>query len=322
MFGASAQRLRSLAEDWARRRQGEDSHNITLKRRRIYILPTRPGIVFGALVFAMLLASLNYGASLGFALTFLLAGLGLLIMQHCHNNLLGIRVHFAGAEPVFAGTEAAFRIRLENATRGPRFDILAAAEGTSDGPVDLEPGSGTPLELRFATAARGWRKLPRFSVSTQHPGNLFRAWTWVHMDARCLVYPAPAAPGRPFPLGVDALGSRTSSNRAEDDFAGLRDTTPGDPPKRIAWKAYARNGQLLTKDFAGGAERPCLFDWDDLDGLGTEARLEQLTRWCLDAAEQRLSFGLVLPDRRIPLGTGDRHLHRCLEALALHGLVA
>jgi len=311
-----------MAQDWARRRQGEDSHNVTLKRRRIYILPTRHGIVFGALVFAMLLASLNYGASLGFVMTFLLAGLGLLTMQHCHNNLLGIGVHFAGAEPVFAGTDATFRIRIENATRTPRFDILAYADGTADGPVDLDAGSSATLELRFETRMRGFRQLPRFSMETQHPGNLFRAWTWIHMNARCLVYPAPAPPGRPFPMGPDTLGNRTSLNRAEDDFAGLRDTTPGDPPRRIAWKAYARNDQLLTKDFAGGTERPCLFDWNELEGLYAEARLSQLTRWCLDAAEQRMSFGLVLPDRQIPLGTGDRHLHRCLEALALFGLAS
>ena len=28
----------------------------------------------------------------------------------------------------------------------------------------------------------------------------------------------------------------------------------------------------------------------------------------------------MLPDRKIPLGTGERHLHDCLQALALHGL--
>ena len=80
-----------------------DAHAIALKRRRIYILPTRFGVVFAAMVFAMLLGSLNYGASLGFALTFLLTGLGLVVMHHCHNNLLGTTIKFLGAAPVFAG---------------------------------------------------------------------------------------------------------------------------------------------------------------------------------------------------------------------------
>lgn len=320
MFAAQSERLRTWAADWAKRRQGEDAHAVTLKRRRIYILPTGSGLVFGALVFAMLLGSLNYAASLGFALTFLLAGLGLVMMHHCHNNLLAITVKLAGADPVFAGDEARFRLTLHNSAPAPRYDIVAECADSDDGPVDLAPGASASLHLHRATQARGWIRLSRFSVATRHPGNLFRAWTWVNMDARCLVYPAPAPPGRPLPPGRDDLGTRSATTREEDDFVGLREAMPGDPPKRLAWKAFARSDQLMVKEFAGGAETPCLFDWNDLADLDDEARLSQLTRWCLDAAEAGSSFGLLLPGRKVPLGSGDRHLHECLQALALHGL--
>ena len=106
--------LERRAANWARRRQGPDPLGFTLRRRRIYILPTRFGAIFGALVFAMLLGSLNYGASLGFVLTFLLGSLALVAMHHCHNNLLGTHVQFAGARPVFAGERAEFRIAIGN----------------------------------------------------------------------------------------------------------------------------------------------------------------------------------------------------------------
>ncbi len=46
---------------WIRRRQGADLLPITLQRRRLYILPTRTGIAFGALLLLMLVAGLNYG---------------------------------------------------------------------------------------------------------------------------------------------------------------------------------------------------------------------------------------------------------------------
>src|SRR5690606_19825545 len=108
---------------WVRKRQGDDTANVTLGRRRIYILPTRFGLVFGLMAFAMLLGSLNYAASLGFTLTFLLAGLGLVVMHHCHNNLLGMRVRFLGAAPVFAGERAEFRIALGNDSSAPRYDV-------------------------------------------------------------------------------------------------------------------------------------------------------------------------------------------------------
>ncbi len=47
---------------------------IRLDRRHVYILPTATGAGFALLLVAMLLTALNYNVSLGFLLTFLLAG--------------------------------------------------------------------------------------------------------------------------------------------------------------------------------------------------------------------------------------------------------
>ena len=310
-------RLQLLAADWAERRQGADPLGVTLRRRRIYILPTRFGAVFGGLVLAMLLGSLNYDASLGFALTFLLAGLGLVVMHHCHNNLLGLTLHFAGARPVFAGATAEFRIQIDNGTDLPRRELELDHDGRASGPADLEAGATTTLTAAVPAARRGWLPLGRFVLVTRHPGALFRAWTWVHMEARCLVYPAPAPPGRPFPEGEAGDSARTRPVRGDADFSGLRSAERGDPPGRIAWKAYARSDELLLKLFSSGEGQPLALDWDALPELDTETRLSQLARWCLDAAESLQSFSLTLPGVHIPLGNGDRHLHECLRALAL-----
>jgi uncharacterized protein (DUF58 family) len=238
-------------------------------------------------------------------------------MLHCHNNLLHTTVRFGGADPVFAGEEARFRLTLENSASLPRLDLVLACAESRAGPVDLAAGTNATLQLHRPTARRGYLQLTRFSVATTHPANLFRAWTWVYMDARCLVYPRPAAPGRAPPRGADRPGLRAARTQADDDFAGLRAATPGDPPRRLAWKAFARSDQLFAKEFAGGSEQPLVFDFDALPELDIEGRLSQLTRWCLDAAQSGTAFGLVLPQERIPLGSGDRHLHRCLRALAL-----
>ncbi|MEO8464259.1 MAG: DUF58 domain-containing protein [Gammaproteobacteria bacterium] len=313
---AAARVMERWAANWARRRQGDDSHNVALARRRIYILPTRFGVVFGIMVFAMLLGSINYGASIGFALTFLLAGLGLVVMHHCHNNLLGAEIRFLGAAPVFAGERAEFRVAVHNAGIAARYEIELAQRGHRAGPVDVAPNGTEILRLGIDTERRGWTKLERFAVETRHPGRLLRAWTWIHMDARCLVYPRPAAPGRPLPQsgGYGAVG-RTSAG--DEDFAGLRAAAPGDPPQRIAWKAYARNDVLLLKQFAAGDRAPCVLEWNILAELDPEARVSQLARWCIDADAEGRALGLVLPGVRIPLGTGAKHLASCLEALAL-----
>ena len=57
-----------------------------INRRRIYILPTRFGLMLGALLVAMLIAALNYNSNLGLAFAFFMASLVLVAMHHCHRN--------------------------------------------------------------------------------------------------------------------------------------------------------------------------------------------------------------------------------------------
>jgi uncharacterized protein (DUF58 family) len=311
-----ARSLERWAAAWARRRQGGDAHAIALKRRRIYILPTGFGVVFAAMVFAMLLGSLNYGASLGFALTFLLAGLGLVVLHHCHNNLLGTTIKFLGAAPVFAGERAEFKIAVCNGAAAPRFEIEIKHGAHTAGPVDVVDGGKEVLRIGLPTERRGWIALQRFRVETRYPARLCHAWSWVNMDARCLVYPRPADSGRPLPAGSGG-GMHGKQHAGDDDFAGLRSAAPGDPPQRIAWKAYARSDLLLLKEFSSGSGEPCLLDWDLLPELDAEQRISQLARWCLDADAAGRSLALRLPGAEIPLGQGSKHLGFCLEALAL-----
>ena len=74
---------------------------------------------------------------------------------------------------------------------------------------------------------------------------------------------------------------------------------------------------LLLKQFSSGGQEPRVLDWDALPGLQPEARLAQLTRWCLDAASESRSFGLRLPGVTIAVDSGEHHLGECLQALAL-----
>jgi uncharacterized protein (DUF58 family) len=198
----------------------------------------------------------------------------------------------------------------------PRCDLEVASHGAAAVPLDVAARSTAVAEVQVPATTRGWVRLVRFGIATRYPGRLFRAWTWIHMDARCLVYPKPAPPGRPLPT-ESGSGSIGRADRGDDDFASLRSAAPGDPPQRIAWKAYARGEVLLVKQFAGGDREPALLDWDALPDLAPEQRLGQLARWCLDAAAEERAFGLRLPGTQFPPQTGREHLHECLAALAL-----
>ena len=305
------------ARRWARKRQGQDSTSATLTARRTYILPTGVGFVFALMAFAMLLGSMNYNNNLSFVLTFFLISLGFVAMHACQRNLVGLNVSFAGVEPVFAGQPALFRFAVTNTARNPRMNIcLYTDEGSSD-TGDLEPGETRVFVVPVSTERRGHVPLDRFGVRSRFPFDLFRSWAWLHMDIRGLAYPAPAKDAPPPPASQMALGHRQHDERGEEDFAGLRRFVPGDSPRNVAWKAYARSGQLLSKRFAGADTSSQWFEFDEAPADDLEKRLSVLTRWIVDADRAGEDYGLRLPGFESPPAHGEPHHRQCLEQLAL-----
>ncbi len=310
----------SRARRWARKRQGTDATVTRLRPGRVYILPTGVGLVFALMTFAMLLGSMNYNNNLSFVLTFILAGLGFVAMHQCQRNLVGLELSFAGVEPVFAGQSAQFRIAVTNLSKSPRFGIRLRSDESHSEIHDLQPGESKVFVVTVGTGKRGWVPLQRFGARTTFPFELFGAWAWLHMDLKGLVYPHPAdhAP-RPPPTQA-AQGHRQHDARGEEDFAGLRKFHDGDSPRHVAWKAYARSGQLLSKQFAGADTSSQWFDFDEVDAADIETRLSILTRWIIDADRTLEDYGLRLHGKEFGPAHGDAHRRQCLEALALHGL--
>jgi uncharacterized protein (DUF58 family) len=307
--------IRRWAYAWIRRRQGADRGSVVLRRGRIYILPTGLGLAFGVMLLAMLLGSLNYGNNLGLGLTFLLAALGLVAMQACHRNLEALVARPAGTEPAFAGRDVVFRLALANPGGARRIDLEMTAALPAAAPVSIEAGDESTIALHVPTRRRGYIVLDRIEIATRYPYGLFRSWAVLHPGLRCLVYPQPAAdaPAPPRAPGDPGAGV---VRRGEDDFAGLKDYHPGDPPRHIAWKAYARAGELLVKEFSGAAEPLAVFALDDAPGKDLEAQLSVLARWIVDAHARGETFGLRLPGVEIDPRPGDAQRRRCLTAIA------
>jgi uncharacterized protein (DUF58 family) len=295
---------------------------ITLGHRRVYILPTRLGWLYGATLGILLVGSINYALQLGFALTFLLAGLGLVGMVHTTRNLARLTVSAGRAEPVFAGEAAQFRLYLDNRERYDRPAILVRHQaGGAQVVLDLAPGAVAEAVLAMPAARRGWLPLTRVMLETRYPLGLFRAWSYVEPEARCLVYPRPERAPLPAPTPDAEAGAARAQALGSDDFSGLRAYQLQDSPRHVAWKAVARSDDMLTKQFSGAAGIELWLDWDRLGaGVDTEQRLSRLAGWVLAAEQSGARYGLRLPDRVMAPDRGDAHRAACLQALALHGI--
>lgn len=305
---------------WARARQGDDAAPLTLRARRIYILPTRTGIAAAALLLLMLVAGLNYNNSLALLLCFLLCGVVMVSMYECHRTLLGLQLQAAHAEPTFAGQLGELQLQFRNEDARARRSLSIGCEPCPATQFMLEPDQMLRVRLSYRARGRGRQRIERLVLSTDAPLGLFRAWTWLHLPLEAIIYPSPSG-ARPLPLARDesAAGAHGSHQSGDEDWAWLRPFREGDSPRSVAWKAYAHGGPLLVAHYEAPADVHRLLDFMQLLDIPLERRLSQLAQWVLDCERLGESYALSLPGVRLPARHGLAQRRSALEALALYG---
>ena len=310
--------LRSIVERWLFQFGNPLTATIVLVQRRIFILPSRYGLLFMCAVLMMLTGSINYNLSLGFILTFLLASLGVSAILHTFRNLARLKISPGKVTPVFAGDVARFTLLIDNPTYLERYSIGVTLHRRESVYIDVPGRQSISVGVPLVTTRRGVLPAGRFTVFTQFPLGLCYAWAYADFDVECLVYPRPEAGRVPLPLADSNDGGGVTRGAGQEDFAGLRSYQPGDSPRHIAWKAAARGETLLTKQFSGRADLELWLDWRHTpEHMGVEERLSRLARWVIDAHGSTLNFGLRLPGLTLAAASGHAQRERCLEALAL-----
>ncbi len=297
---------------------------LLLTQRNVYILPTRAGLMFALTLVVLLLASINYQLSLGYVLTFLLAGSGIVSMHVTHATLRGLTLHLRAPSPVFAGSPALLDVTLTSSGRA-RFGIglrMEAASASNLAWSDVPTGGQASTQVSFVPAERGRHQVPTLSAETRFPLGLFRAWAIWRPAAQVLVYPQLEHPAAPLPAARVVPGGPASRRQAEGgEVEGIRAYRRGDPLKLVVWKKAARNletgGDLVSRDTSASVQQALWLEWQQCAGLAPEARLSRLAAWVLAADRAGADYGLRLPNQELAPDQGDAQRRRTLEALAL-----
>jgi uncharacterized protein (DUF58 family) len=290
-----------------------------LHHRRIFVLPSRAGLLFVAMLLALLVASINYQLSLGYLLTFGVGAFSWVGLQMTFANMTGLKFSNASAAPVFAGEMAAFEFVVADTRKRARFAIQV---GSDAGEVKFHVARNESRRATLAAPAthRGWLNAPRATISTLFPLGLWRAWSYWQPLARCLVYPAPETDAPPLPAQIASMGSSSAGPLGDDSFAFLRPYVASDSPRVVAWKAVARSttGTLVSKQFEGGSSGELWLDIAGIPGsLSHEQQLSRLCAWVLQADAERLAYGLRIVSCEVPIASGPAQRDACLKALAL-----
>lgn len=290
---------------------------VTLNQRRIFIFLTRQGGMAGLVITALFVGGINYANNLLLGLSFFLGSLFVVAIHHTYANLSGLRITALAAMPAFAGEEARFLLRLDDARERKHESLLLEWDGVRVTVPVVEAAEEVAVPL--PVSRRGWYRPPRLRLSSTWPLGLLQAWTWLDLDLAAIVYPHPE-PSATLPVGPGREGEGERQRRqGHEDFDSLRSFLPGDALAHVSWKHLARGQGLLTKTYASEEAGSDMLDWEALPGLPIETRLSRLTWWVLMLAQQNHAFGLRLPGVEIPAAVGLEQRDACLRALALFG---
>jgi len=299
---------------------------ITLSQRNIFIFPTPTGFAFGALIGLLILGAINYQSSLVYGVAFLLLSMFLVTILYTFRNLSGLRLELAGARPGFVGEDVEFVVRVVRPAAGRGWGRGKGREGIQLGwPrsimqwAELFEREAATVRLYLPAGRRGFFRPGRLLVETYFPLGLLRAWTWVDLDARALVYPRPLFEALPRPAGGRRDEGELIDPQGSEDFVDIKAYQPGDPVKHLLWRSYARGAELTVKRYASYQEPRLWLDLDAVQG-DLEARLSRLTGLALQATRLDREFGLKLRALTVLPARGEAHLERVLRELALFGL--
>ena len=293
---------------WIAGRHGPESRAVLLDRRRVYILPTKPGMLFGAAMLVLLIGSINYSLQLGYMLTFLVTSMAIVGMHTTHSNLAQIVLRGVRVEPVFAGDVAVFQITAANPTTADRTQKVSAT-------LTVEVKDSDAVSRAAQSALDVTRSLGgcvvSSSVATGDEGSA------------SITVRVPVDKVQDAIAGLSGLGRIVSQNVTIED-------------RQESIDAFVRQSRSIRAQIALVTARLESGTLDTETQARLEARLENLKTDLLVArrslgtlrAEARMStiqltvvtpgaFGAVAPPSRI-----DRTVDEALNVLAWEGVVA
>ncbi|MES2693209.1 MAG: DUF58 domain-containing protein [Verrucomicrobiota bacterium] len=298
------------------------------------ILPTIPGVALIALSFGIGTAAYNSSSNILFiALSLLLACL-ILSGVLSWLNLRGVKWRLQLAPPLRAGHDTVVVLELRNGKRflptyGLWFEFLARpvadpskqrAEATLNAsgkevraalaradadvkrgrmtlPGRLDPHDDSRVEWLLKPERRGRLRVELASVGSLFPFGFLRKDIGTEVVMEAVVWPAPLEYRRHAVATTRRAtgGERVARAGSGGDLLAVRRYTPGDSHRLIHWKASARTGTLLVRQFAAeSAEGYSLWLRTDAGVWQREEQFEVLVGFVATLAEDLFRAGRLL----------------------------
>jgi uncharacterized protein (DUF58 family) len=306
---------------------------------------TREGWIYFGGIIVVALAALNTGNNLLFLILASLIAIILMSGILSSITLTGVGMRLELPEHIFAGQPVRAQVELENEKLTlPSFSLRVEAAKTKKSPAItlLEKPVYFPYvpkrervqqSVPITFARRGAYRQDAFRIVTRFPFGFLQKARRIELRAQAIVYPS-VEPSRDFFEILPALqGALESlSKGGGHDLYALRGYVPSDPARHVHWKASARSGALMVREFTREDDCRVLLVLDPhvaessgrIDaGLSadTSERFERAVTLCASIAWHFFESNAQLQFRsaglETPLATAEENIFAILRHLAL-----
>jgi uncharacterized protein (DUF58 family) len=303
---------------------------------------TREGWFYILGITLISLAAMNTGNNLLFLILASLVAIILMSGILSSITLSGVAMRLQLPEHIFAGQPIRASIELENEKLTlPSFSLrVEAVEDKNSPPAALLetpvyfpylPKRGRAHQtVPISFPARGVYRQDAFRIVTRFPFGFLQKAHRVHLRTEALVYPS-VEPTRDFLEilpGLQGAMESAAKGRGQDLYA-LRDYLPTDSARHVHWKASARLGSLMVREFTREDETRVLLVLDphvSAPDAGTTTqvsaeRFERAVTLCAGVAWHFFERNALLQFRsaaiETPLAAAEENIFAILRHLAL-----
>ena len=242
-------------------------------------------------------------------------------------SLDGVELALVDAMVLPAGAASRIIARLDAAT-GRRFDVTVRLVVVAKGHAKAMPIEGTVEVLRgradvaveVPPMPRGVHTVERVTLCSTWPFGLLRRTLDVEGPREVVVYPAPSTvveDGRSAAELVRELMGTSAAGAGDLQPSGLREHRAGDGLRSVHWRASARRGALVVREWEGGSGEGLTVVLDRrCSGVDLEGALAELSAIVTLAREAKETLAVKSQDFSHTFGDGHEPWERALRFLA------
>lgn len=275
---------------------------------------TKSGYIYIIMTVVLSVGAVNTGNNLLYLMASLTLALMILSGLTSFWNLFFLEILLIAPKEIFAEIPAPFRLVVDKKRGSSFFLSFETRFGAARRPI-VRGQSEEALWLTFPN--RGVASIEKMRVHSGFPLGFIRRFKIFATSMEVPVYPRPMVRSLPPLAGRSHANEMGVTRHGElgDEMRDLRDYRQSDPLKWVDWKATARKGQTMVRDFFYVEGDTLTLDLSRRDGPW-EKRLSEACYLILEGHKKALSLSLILPDRKIDAGKGEGHKRRLMEALA------